>query len=174
MAGAKFTVQGLGKPNLLATWLKIINDTFIDEKMYLLSNYGKEGEDYVIESDGAITGLHPDRTMAEANEAGTGVFGVPSDGVSKDIFRRINKHQYEFADKYNSFNGYTNINMPATDLSAQYGQTLSKLVLDYYVQAIVGEAEIDAFDDVVDEFNANGGKLWLDELNEMYASWTAK
>jgi len=60
-----------------------------------------------------------------------------------------------------------NLSTP-TPTQIEKGGYLSKIESETYMKIIVGELPLDAFDDFVEEWKANGGDAWTQEVNEWY------
>ncbi|MFC4778258.1 extracellular solute-binding protein [Paenibacillus sp. GCM10023252] len=163
------TTKGASNPRIVETFLRMIEATISDYDYFMLAFQGIEGEDWTVKNE-MVVNLKPQLGAAERAKKGIAIFNVIE---SPEYTKKNDPFTYAFADKYKS-TGYT---PPITPTVESYGKNktnLGKLVVDSYLNIILGEASIDSFDTFVQTFKANGGDLVEKDVNEEYKKMLGK
>jgi putative aldouronate transport system substrate-binding protein len=160
-----FTSKGVKDPKIVETTLKMIDATFSDYDYFLTVTQGVKDQDWKLNGDQFV---NMDKDPAKnVNAKGWNVFNPTNGG----FVQKRDKFLFDFAEKNVKTKGYEPLVLPPTNAFAKSSNTLAKSTVEAYFKIITGELPIDAFDDYVKKYYANGGteveKEWTDAYNQM-------
>lgn len=144
--------------HITETWL-------FDYDEYLKVNYGIQGTHYDFDKDGEIYWLG-DYANSEA-QAREGIFiNILSCGLYDDI---LYPNTAKFIQEHFNYEGLDNKLLVSLPSESIFRPDLEKLRDQYYTEIITGKLPVDAFDEFVEKWYANGGEQLTTEANEWWA-----
>lgn len=145
--------------------LKFIND-LMDEDVFKLMTQGEEGVHYKVNADGAYERIDNDKWTAEVQPFNS---SRPSELVA--TYKSTDALVNEYTEKINENEAYAVTN-PAQSLSSKtYDQQWSSLfepMKDAYFKYVMGEIDMDGYDDAIQQFLDAGGQKVMDEYTASY------
>ncbi|MBA2938906.1 ABC transporter substrate-binding protein [Paenibacillus sp. CGMCC 1.16610] len=160
-----FTTKGAKDPKVVEATLKMIDATFTDYDYFLTVTQGIKDQDWKLNGEQFV---NMDKDPAKnVNAKGWNVFNPTNGGFSQ----KRDKFLFDFAEKNVKTKGYEPLALPATNAFAKSSNALAKSTIEAYFKIITGELPIDAFDEYVKKYYANGGteveKEWTEAYNQM-------
>ena len=161
----------------LAVIFQILDAFAADDELYMLAQYGIEGEHYTMVDGTPVR--NPEMTNEDRNAVG--IWGARSLYGADRAFSELaynlvfyndasiaNRLNYFKLDQYNSYiQDAVSVTLPS---ASSVQSELNTLRDETYTAMIRGEKSIDEWDAYVEQYMALGGQTLYDEANEWYAS----
>ncbi len=173
----QFGKQLSREPEKIIRVLKMFDEISKNEKLYVETKSGKEGEHWNnIPGEGIkISDKYRDTSEASRQMIGIRGFSNPTffPSVMTELFdsKYTRKEVTEFENKYKKKEWSIQNAIGISDVlksGSLYFENLNILQQQYYAKIIIGELPLSAFDDFVKEYYARGGKELLEEANQYY------
>lgn len=160
------TTECVKDPAKVNAVLQMIEDSFSDYEYYTLLTRGIEGVHYTIDENGnRVTDKEKFPKTADLRKEGIYILNL----IQQPEFRKKQMPEYyEFIEKYDG-PGYADARYPKTEAYSKNISALERLTVQTYMDIIIGEKDIDSFDQYVETFKANGGDLIEKEINAQIA-----
>lgn len=159
--------------------MEILNLQATDEEAYLM-HFGREGKQWIYDTDGVTRIYNPDYTTLEDYHPQGQICGIgwclfPMLFSNPDLLTVVSGDRY--AQRYDrtlpvfiDMPQFKNKLTAALPSEAEYSELLSTYVQTNLVKAIRGEISMDQWDDVIAEWYSQGGDVLTQEANEWYAT----
>lgn len=162
-------------PEVMEKILAIIDANYTDYDFYLMVKNGIEGEHWEFDENGVV--VQTKEWQEKIKTYDSGLVASASIGCSNCFcpvqsmihYQKLQKYQYDFANStvahYQTTINVKQLIMPS---ESEYITDLDTLRSTTFTDIITGAQPVDAFDQFVEDWLAQGGKQITDEVNEVY------
>ncbi len=155
--------------------LKMMESIARDRDLYFEARFGQKGTHWEFDEIEGIQTLPPykgNSRLSSAELLGSSIFFFPCslEQIYDEVYMAAVERDW-YHDNRRTEWGMMNV-LGKSDVVPTSGRYLADLVnfqMTMFVEIVVGERGLDAFDDFVAEWNERGGRIILEEANAMYS-----